>query len=117
MRGWIWGCALVPVAWLLAGAPAASADSSLVWLAKPDGCKQCEPCRARSLREVVADLEQAGVRVHRSTEHFVPVCAACVVCASGRVFAVHVDSVHVAALGRAGWSPMRELPVGAERHE
>lgn len=98
-----------------AGEGSAGGESPRVWLAKPDGCVQCQPCRAPSLQEVVAALAADGIRVHRAAEHHVPVCAACVVCASGRGYAVQVERAQVDALVGAGWSPMREPPPGEER--
>lgn len=96
----------------LAVACAASADPEWVWLSKPDGCRQCERCGAPTLREIVADLERAGVRVDRSTVHHVAVCLACSVCASGREYAVRVERAQLEKLEQQGWSPMRELPSG-----
>ena len=107
MRWRVWLCAL-------ALAHCASGDPSLVWLAKPDGCVQCERCRAPGLAEVVARIEAGGVRVHDSTEHFVPVCMACGVCASGRSYAVQIERGHTDRLVREGWSAMREPPAGAQ---
>lgn len=108
---------LVAIAAVFAGcatANAASDDALLVWLSKPDGCMQCTACDAPSLSETVAALAARGIPVARAVEHHVPVCAACVICSSGRVYAVRVDRAHIDALMRGGWSPMREPPVGSE---
>ncbi|HVR75736.1 MAG TPA: hypothetical protein VMT52_15480 [Planctomycetota bacterium] len=78
-----------------------------VWMEKPDGCVQCEPC-TQSLEGAVGALEDAGIEVFASGTANVPVCLACQVCASGRLFRVLVASGDVPALEAMGWSVATE---------
>ena len=108
--------AVAALAWAVAASAGGDAPArpAIVWLSKPDGCMQCQACRAPSLEEVVAALAAEGIPVRRAALHHVPVCAACVVCASGRLHAVQVEATYADALERAGWSPMREPPSAGE---
>lgn len=78
-----------------------------VWMEKPDGCVQCEPC-TQSLEGAVGAVEDAGIEVFDSGTSSVPVCQACQVCASGRLFRVLVASGDVPALEAMGWSVATE---------
>jgi hypothetical protein len=79
-----------------------------VWMEKPDGCVQCEPC-TQSLEGAVGALEDAGIEVFDSGTTNVPVCEACQVCPSGRLFRVLVASGDVPALEAQGWSVATEV--------
>jgi hypothetical protein len=78
-------------------------EEGLVWMGRPDGCVQCQPCEAPSLEVVVAELETAGIDVRKSGFGFLAVCAACT-CPSGRFYLVRVHETFVEALQVRGWS-------------
>jgi len=86
-------------------------DVPEAWMARADGCMQCEPCGAPELREVVAELFDAGISVLDSQLGFVPVCLACTVCASGRYYLVLVPEDDAEELVARGWEPwIRDEP-------
>jgi ferredoxin len=78
-----------------------------VWLARPDGCVQCEECRAPSLKELVGGLEAEGFTILGALEAFMPVCLACTVCPSGRFYLVLVPAGEAARLEARGWGRWR----------
>ena len=78
------------------------------WMARPDGCVQCEPCDAPGLPAAVATLEEAGVAVLDSALDAVPVCLACSVCPSGVFYAVLVAAEDVETALAMGWGPWHE---------
>ncbi|MBN1419357.1 MAG: dockerin type I repeat-containing protein [Planctomycetes bacterium] len=87
-----------------AKSPCPPLPSDLVWMARADGCVQCEPCVAPEIEQVVADLEEIGVLVVEWKYVYVPVCMACHVCASGRLYAVLVPEDDVRLLKPGGWT-------------
>jgi hypothetical protein len=89
-------------------------DDEPQWMARPDGCKQCEPCAAPGLERTVAALEEMGITVLASALDAVPVCLACSVCSSGIFYAVLVPRVDVPTLLGMGWVPWNE-PGGGVR--
>jgi hypothetical protein len=74
-----------------------------IWVERPDGCMQCDPCPAPTLEELVQQLEEMGIDVIEATELQYAVCEACHVCASGRSFAVLVPPSDAKTLLSSGW--------------
>jgi hypothetical protein len=92
-------------------------DPTGVWMALGDGCRQCSPCNAPSLDEVVAKLEAGGFVVLASATSGMAVCLACDICPSGRVFLVRVPSDQVEALTAQGWFRWEDEVPMLERGE
>ncbi|MGH9362080.1 MAG: hypothetical protein ACRD2T_09195 [Thermoanaerobaculia bacterium] len=79
---------------------------------RPDGCRQCEPCAAPSLEEVVQSLEEGGIEVLASGVAHLAVCLACT-CPSGRFYVVQVGLEDAEAIAGQGFTPWKgELPGG-----
>jgi hypothetical protein len=74
-----------------------------LWMFLPDGCMQCEPCNALSLKEMVQNLIATGIDVLEFKEGGTIVCEACSVCPSGRVYLVLVNPRDAEFLKGIGW--------------
>jgi cysteine-rich repeat protein len=72
------------------------------WMARIDGCRQCQECEPPSLETAVRRLADQGIDVLASRVGHVGVCAACG-CPSGRVFVVLVTLRDASTLTEQGW--------------
>ncbi|MEM7233083.1 MAG: dockerin type I repeat-containing protein [Planctomycetota bacterium] len=76
-----------------------------VWVAKPDGCLQCDPkCPELTATDAAEELVLADVRVSETCLGYIGVCEACN-CPSGRFFVARVPMFHVQEAAALGWEP------------
>ncbi len=83
--------------------PACGSDGEPIWMARGDGCFQCEPCETPSLGETVEALRGSGFEVLDAALVSVIVCNACHRCPTGRVYLVLVPPDDAAILAGRGW--------------
>ena len=83
------------------------------WVARPEGCVQCELCASPGLGTVVDELREAGIEVRDSAELRVGVCEACFICPSGVVYAAAIPAAQLEIAEELGWTLWEgEVPLG-----
>jgi len=89
----------------------ARSSVGLIWVAKPDGSKSCEPESGQSLKDASTELKKAGVKIHSARKAsdgkaHIQMCGA----ATGRLNAFRISKGQLKAAEVAGFKPQKGTP-------